>query len=282
MSARWWGQADETILFENLCGYPDYRLVDQLFVNRQAQARVLGCEPSHVVQRLAEVLRLGPKPLREVGDARCQARVLMGTDIDLSLLPIVRHTDIDPYPYTTSFAVHRDPETGEYNQMFPRCGVLSRNEMVASFVTPTANRILNKHRAAGTRMPQAVVIGTHPAWELAGCYSHPHDGWWEMELFESITGSPGEVVKCKTVDLVVPADACIVIEGFLSPYAHGAGWAVARADDAVHRLMRGAAAGVRGDGDHHERQTHLSQSPDDAVHRSSGDASAVPRGHPIV
>ena len=55
-------------------------------------------------------------------------------------------------------------------------------------------------------MPQAVVIGTHPAWELAGCYSHPHDGWWEMELYQAIAGEPGEVVKCKTVDLVVPAD----------------------------------------------------------------------------
>src|SRR5258707_4953467 len=102
------GQADETILFENLCGYPDYRLVDQLFVNRKAQARVLGCEPSQVVQRLAEVIRLGPKPLRQVADAPCQERVLIGDDIDLGLLPIVRHTAIDPYPYTTSFAVHRD------------------------------------------------------------------------------------------------------------------------------------------------------------------------------
>jgi len=38
-----------------------------------------------------------------------------------------------------------------------------------------------------------------------------------MELFEAITGAAGEVVKCKTVDLVVPADACIVIERYLSP-----------------------------------------------------------------
>ena len=67
--------------------------------------------------------------------------------------------------------------------MFPRCGVLSRNEMVSSFVTKTANVILGKHRAAGTKMPQALVIGAHPAWELAGCYSHPHRDWWEAELF---------------------------------------------------------------------------------------------------
>ena len=210
-------QADRTIVFECLRGFPEYRLADLLFVNRKAQARVLGCEPARVVERLAEVVRLGPKPLRRVDEAPCQDRVFTGDDIDLAMLPIPRHTDLDPYPYTTSFAIHRDPETGQYNQMFPRCGVLSRNEMVASFVTSTANRILAQHRAAGTRMPQAVAIGTHPAWELCGCYSHPHDGWNEMQLFEAITGVAGEVVKCKTVDLEVPADASIVIEGYVSP-----------------------------------------------------------------
>jgi 2,5-furandicarboxylate decarboxylase 1 len=210
-------QADTTILFENLSGYPDYRLVDLLFSNRKAQARVLGCEPSDVVRRLAEVIHMGPKPLKHVTEAPCQERVFTDGDIDLGMLPVVRHTDIDPYPYTTSFAIHRDPDTGQFNQMYPRCGVLGRNEMVTSFVTSTANRFLSRHRALGTRMPQAVVIGVHPAWELCGCYSHPHDDWWEMELFETITGVPGEVVKCKTVDLVVPADASIVIEGYLSP-----------------------------------------------------------------
>jgi 2,5-furandicarboxylate decarboxylase 1 len=210
-------QASQTIVFENLKDYPDYRLVDLLFVNRQAQARVLGCDPGQVVPRLAEIVRQGPKPLVTVGDAPCQERVFTGDDVDLAMLPIVRHTPDDPYPYTTSFAIHRELGTDNYNQMYPRCGVLSRNEMVTSFVTPTANRMLAQYRAAGQRMPQAVVIGVHPAWELCGCYSHPHDGWWEMELFETITGCPGQVVRCKTVDLVVPADASIVIEGFISP-----------------------------------------------------------------
>jgi 2,5-furandicarboxylate decarboxylase 1 len=210
-------QANQTIVFENLEGYPDYRLVDLLFVNRQAQARVLSCDPADVVPRLSEVMRRGPKPLVTVADAPCQERVYTGDDVDLAVLPIVRHTPIDPYPYTTSFAIHKELGTGRYNQMYPRCGVLGRNEMVTSFVTPTANRMLAAYRAAGERMPQAVAIGVHPAWELCGCYSHPHDDWWEMQLYEAITGSPGEVVRCKTVDLVVPADASIVIEGYLSP-----------------------------------------------------------------
>src|SRR5258706_10823146 len=101
--------------------------------------------------------------------------------------------------------------------MLARCGVLGRNQRAIPFVTPNANRILGKHRAANTGMPQAVAIGPHPAWELASCYSHPHDNWWELELFEAITGQPGAVTRCKTIDLVVPADASIVLEGYVSP-----------------------------------------------------------------
>ena len=211
------GQASETIVFESIEEYPDWQVVDLLFANRNSQARVLGCEPQDVVKALSEVMRRGPRPLKEISDAPCQERIFTGDKIDLSLIPIIRHSDEDPYPYTTGFALHRDPETGQLNVMYPRCGVLERNEMVTSFVTSTAHRFLAHHRDTGTPMPQAVVIGCHPAWELAGVYSHLHDDWWELELFESITGEVGEVTRCQTVDLLVPADASIVIEGHLSP-----------------------------------------------------------------
>jgi UbiD family decarboxylase len=210
-------QAEETLVFENLEGFPGWRMVDQLFVNRIAQARVLRCRPQEVVQTLSKVLRLGPRPLKMMEAGPCQARIFQGDAVELSMLPVVRHTDKDPYPYTTGFVIHRDPDTGQLNQMYARCGVLGRNEMVTSFVTSTANRYLERNRELGTPMPQAVVIGCHPAWELAGVYSALHDDWWEMELFESITGEIGEVVRCKTVDLVVPADASVIIEGFLNP-----------------------------------------------------------------
>lgn len=210
-------QAHDTIVFHYLEGFPGFRLVDQLFVNRKAQARVVGCHPTEVVRRLAEIIRNGPRPLKKREGAPSQERVFTGEDIDLGMLPVVRHTATDPYPYTTGFAVHVDPETGQLNAMYPRCGVLGPREMVTSFVTPTGNKILAKHRKTGSPMPQAVVIGAHPAWELAACYSHPHHDWWELELFETITGQPGEVTRCKTVDLQVPADASIVIEGYVSP-----------------------------------------------------------------
>ena len=209
-------QAKKTVVFNRVQGQT-MPIVDLLFHDRAAQARVLGCESTDVLPALNRVLRAGPKPLRVVEQAPCKERVYLGDDIDLGMLPVVTHTDRDPYPYTTSFVVHRDPVTRTYNSMFPRCGVLSRNTMVTSFVTPTAIRILGQHREAKSRMPQALVIGAHPVWELAAAYNYAHEGWWELELFESITGQVGEVVKCETNDLLVPADASIVVEGYLDP-----------------------------------------------------------------
>lgn len=213
-------QARAPVLFEKLEGFSDWRLADQLFVDRRAQARVLGCagsDPTAVVRALAAVLRRGPRQLKEVSRAVWHDQVRTGAQVDLADLPIVTHTDRDPYPYTTGFAVHRDPDTGHPNQMFPRCGVLDEKTMVASYVTSTANRFLARHRELGTRMPQAIVIGAHPAWELAACYSAAHEGWSELELYESITGSPGQVAPCLTVPLTVPADASVVIEGWVDP-----------------------------------------------------------------
>ena len=105
MWGPWSGQADDTIVFDHIQEHPGWHLVDQLFVNRKAQARVLGCHPDEVVKYLAEVLHRGPKPLQEVNGGPCQEKVYLEDEIDLSTLPIVRHTEIDPYPHTTGFAL---------------------------------------------------------------------------------------------------------------------------------------------------------------------------------
>ncbi len=209
-------RANRPVLFSNIDGF-QMPLVDQLFVDRPAQARVLGCAPEDVLRTMNAVLTRGPRPLTKVSDAPCKEIKLLGDDVDLSLLPIVTHTDKDPYPYTTAFAVHHDPQTGTFNSMYPRSGVLSQNEMVTSFVTPTAIRILAAHRAEGKKMAQSIAIGVHPAWELAAAYNYLHEGWWELELFESITGHPGELVESETNGIPVPADASIVIEGWIDP-----------------------------------------------------------------
>jgi 2,5-furandicarboxylate decarboxylase 1 len=211
------GRANRPIVFNQVEGY-EMPIVDCLFVDRAAQARALGCEPHEVLQAFNAALKRGPQPLQIVDDAPCKEVRLVGDEVDLGALPVVTHTALDPYPYTTSLVTHRDPSTDSYNAMFPRCGVLGPREMVSSYVTPTALRILAAHRAAGTKMPQSIAIGVHPAWELAAAYTYLHEGWWELELFEALTGQEGKVAVCETNGLPVPADASIVIEGWIDPH----------------------------------------------------------------
>jgi hypothetical protein len=74
-------QATDPIVFENLPEHPRFRLLDNPFGHRRAQARILGCDPGQVVPSLAQVLRRRPKPLRVVdggvtGDVFMIARLL--------------------------------------------------------------------------------------------------------------------------------------------------------------------------------------------------------------
>ena len=62
-----------------------------------------------------------------------------------------------------------------------------------------------------------MVLGGLPAWGVAGGYSNPHDDWWEAELFDALSGHKGELADCRTVPLKVPADASVVIEGWVNP-----------------------------------------------------------------
>jgi 2,5-furandicarboxylate decarboxylase 1 len=66
-------------------------------------------------------------------------------------------------------------------------------------------------------MPMAVVIGHHPCWEMATCYSGDHEGYSEHEMVGSLLDEPINLIECETIDLRVPADAEIVLEGEVPP-----------------------------------------------------------------
>ena len=74
----------------------------------------------------------------------------------------------------------------------------------------------NGFKRAGKRMPVAVAIGTDPAVTYAATAPMPQ-GMDEMILAGFIRGSPVEMVKCKTIDMEVPAEAELILEGYVDP-----------------------------------------------------------------
>lgn len=69
-----------------------------------------------------------------------------------------------------------------------------------------------KYEAAGQAMPMAIVIGLHPAYEIAACYTGKVEQD-ELDLAAVLLNEPVDLVRCATIDMEVPAHAESVIEG---------------------------------------------------------------------
>ena len=161
-----------------------------------------------------------PLPCRHVADGPAQEVVHLGAAVDLGTqLPILQHTQRDGGRYVTAGCViARDPDTGVHNASFHRLQLLGPNRFALKLDQGRHLRTLwEKAGARGEPLEIAIVIGIDVALTYATCSLGamlPFDGD-ELEAASGLRGAPLELVSCRTVDLAVPADAEIVIEGAL-------------------------------------------------------------------
>lgn len=144
--------------------------------------------------------------------------VAVGDAVDLGVLPpLVYHADDTLQPYiTAAIVIARDPETGATNLSYHRLMIAGRAR-TGIFIEKGKHldRIHQKYIAAGLPMPIAAFVGHHPAWSLGALYSGPLQ---ELDVIGGLLGAPLEVVRCLTQpELVVPARAELVLEGFVPP-----------------------------------------------------------------
>lgn len=174
---------------------------------------------------LRDVMRLAPMGLdflrflpRKVKNAPCQEVVYRGRDVDLSRLPVLKCWPQDGGPFITLPVVFtRSLESGRRNAGMYRLQVYDRNTTGMHWhIHKDGSHYFQEYRKAGRRMPVAVAIGTDPATTYAATAPLPR-GIDEMMLSGFIRRKPVPMVKCLTVDLEVPAEAEIVLEGFVEP-----------------------------------------------------------------
>jgi UbiD family decarboxylase len=159
-----------------------------------------------------------------VDAAPCQEIVTEGAALDrpgaaLDGLPVPISTPgWDNAPYlTTSAFITRDPETGVQNLGNYRAQVKAPRRLgMNPSVELKAGGYLHwcKYKALGKPMPAAFVVGLPPAVAYASVQKAP-ETIDEVSLAGGLVGAPINVVKARTVDLMVPAEAEIVIEGFI-------------------------------------------------------------------
>lgn len=198
----------QPVLFENLPGYPGWRIASGYVAQREHYARALGCAPSNLVRRMAEAVA-HPQPPAEVESAPCQE--VVETTVDLDRIPIPRYHPLDGGPYITAgITVIHDPDYGR-NVSFHRLMRIGRDRFVARIVeqrgTDTA------WRKALTGLPMVVCIGVPPHILLAAAMS-PEKGVDELAVAQALAPTP--TIRAKTAPLLIPAGVELVLEGVLT------------------------------------------------------------------
>ena len=211
-------QSEWPLLFHRLKGFPGWRLADRLVSRRELQARILGCALDRVVHTLAErIQRIGTGEVKIVADGPVQSVVKKGADADLTTLPHCIHSEGDAGRYIgAGICMTRDPESRVRNLAFLRHQIKGPRRTGFLVLPRHTWRHHQKYEAAGQAMPMAIVIGVHPAYEIATCYTGKMDQD-ELDLAAVLLEEPVEVVRCATIDMEVPAHAEIVIEGNVLP-----------------------------------------------------------------
>jgi 2,5-furandicarboxylate decarboxylase 1 len=180
-------------------------------------ALALRCNVKDIPRAYGEMLAK-PIPSAAVERADAPVKDVVVTGVDLGTLPITYHNELDGGPYVTAgVSVLRDPETGVQNAGIYRHHVFSSTTMGCLMGSTHDGGIIHeKYAKRGERTPIAVAVGHHPAFLLAAVARLPKIGG-EFEAAGGFLGEPVTLVKAETSDLMVPAEAEFILEGYLEP-----------------------------------------------------------------
>ena len=217
------------ILFENPKGFEDSTIGARMLWN------ILGPSPKRIALTIEEppetptlelIRRLKEKmkdriPPREVPptEAPVYENTLAGEDIDLEQLPIPRHWPLDGgrYAGTADAVFTRDPDSGYLNVGTYRMMLQGKRE-VGLYLSPgkDARLHITRYWEKGEDVPVAAAWGIDPLFMLVGSQTFPKNVS-EYEFAGGIKGEAIPVVRAETSDLLLPANAELVVEGVIRP-----------------------------------------------------------------
>ncbi|HEY5483469.1 MAG TPA: menaquinone biosynthesis decarboxylase [Propionibacteriaceae bacterium] len=166
-----------------------------------------------VLMGLKDFATAGAKEIRK---APCQEVVLRGDDVDLGMLPILKTWPEDGGRFITLPVVVTANLKGKLNLGMYRMQVYDRNTtgMHIHEHHDGAKNMREQFAAGATRVPVSVALGADPVTIFSA--TAPVPPIIDEYLFAGIVrGEPVEVVKCVTNDLLVPAHAEIILEGYV-------------------------------------------------------------------
>jgi 2,5-furandicarboxylate decarboxylase 1 len=205
------------VLFRSIVGFPEWSVVGNVFASRRKLALLLDTTPEQVTQEFNRRLNVPIDP-ELVADGPVHEHIALGEDASLDDVPLLQHHEHDAGAYISyGVAVCKDPETGRRNVGVYRFMQRDRHTLVPS-LTSISNiaDIFRKQEERGQPLEVAIMPGVHPLLGLAASYQAPL-GTDEYSLAGGLLGQPLQLVKARTLDLEVPADAECVIEARILP-----------------------------------------------------------------
>ena len=213
------------LLFDEIVGYPaGYRIVANALGGPKRLAYTLGLPTDRDIKELLKLWQekkrgLRPVPPKVVKDGPVMENVYRGDDVDLLKFPTPKWHEHDGGRYigTGSVDITRDPEEGWVNLGCYRVMIHDRNT-VGFYISPGKQGRIQREKwfARGGPMPIAMSFGHDPAIFMAGSLEIPW-GVSEYDWVGGLRGRPVDVIEGPVTGLPIPADAEIVIEGFVNP-----------------------------------------------------------------
>lgn len=201
------------VLFTNVKG-SDKSVAMNVLGTRKRVGMAIGAGEDNLNKAIARGIKNPIKPVL-VSDGPCKENVLKGDDVDLNIFPIPQWNDKDGGRFSDfGNVITKDAETGIQNAGMYRMHVKGKNK-TSIYVADRQHigRHYKKAKELGqNELEMAVVIGMDPVTNLVGPLPAEY-GVHELDLAGGLRGEPVNVVRCETVDLVVPATAEIVLEG---------------------------------------------------------------------
>ena len=224
------------LLFENVKG-SDFPLVINAFGSEKRMQLALNCDSfDEKAQMIESLIKIQPPKglmekvkilftLKDVADlipkkvkkASCQERVFTKGEL-LDMLPIIKCWPDDGGPFITlPIVITKDPETGIQNAgMYRMHKCDSKTTGMHWQYNKDGARHYLKYKELGKRMEVAVAIGGVPSVIYASTAPLPPN-LDEMIFAGFLQSRPVEIVKCRNIDLYVPAESDFVIEGYIDP-----------------------------------------------------------------
>jgi len=196
---------ERPVIFEKILE-SKFRVAGNLFGTKVAIADYFGVQPAELIPRMVEAIR-SPRCPEVVSTAPCQECVMERVDLDQ--LPLLFHCEQDGGHYISSGVFITRSRGGIENVDFHRAMQIGQNRFAVRIVRQrNFDELLNRDG----ELPVAVCVGNAPNVLLAAATSVPL-GQNELEIANSL--QPLRVVRAKTFDGLIPADAEFVLEGIV-------------------------------------------------------------------